>query len=208
MTCSQSTQGHNCDQMVRVLLIDNYDSFTYNVFQYMSQIAGVDVIVHRNDQIKLKQCQALKPDYLVISPGPGGPLDSGVSLEAIDYFKDKIPVLGVCLGHQAIFHLFGGTVDVCDEIMHGKTSPIQHDEKGVFAGMKQGFLATRYHSLVGIESTLPQSLEVSARTEKGLIMGVRHKQFNVRLGLSSCLDLSRLKESSSTLNRLLLNKEW
>jgi len=157
-------------------MIDNYDSFTYNVYQYLCQL-GADVTVHRNDQIDLNSCRDFNPTHVVISPGPGHPTkDSGVSIDVIREFAGKVPVLGVCLGHQAIFEMYGGTVDVAGEIMHGKCSPVHHDEKGCFKGVTQDVSVVRYHSLVGLPDTLPAELEVTARTDNGHIMGVRHKQ--------------------------------
>ena len=168
-----------------LILIDNYDSFTYNVYQYLI-LEGATTTVYRNDEITLQRLIALRPTQLVISPGPGNPVDdAGVSNEAIAHFAGKIPILGVCMGEQCIYTVFGGKVDVTGEILHGKTSPIRHDSKGVFAGLEQNLPATRYHSLAGSHSTLPECLEVSAWIEKGIdggkgiIMGVRHKEYVV-----------------------------
>ncbi|QIW96136.1 hypothetical protein AMS68_001654 [Peltaster fructicola] len=166
-----------------LVLIDNYDSFTWNVYQYLV-LEGATVTVYRNDEITLEQLIAAKPTQLVVSPGPGHPLsDSGISRGAIEHFGGKIPILGVCMGEQCIFSVFGGTVSQTGEVLHGKTSPLRHDGKGVYAGLAQDLPVTRYHSLAGTHPTLPEALEVSswlsteASTEKGIIMGVRHKQF-------------------------------
>ncbi|KAG6962150.1 hypothetical protein JG688_00008748 [Phytophthora aleatoria] len=163
----------------RVLLIDNYDSFTYNIFQYMAQL-GAHVEVKRNDQITLDEIREMNPDRIMISPGPGYPKDAGVSCDVIREFAGKIPIAGVCLGHQCMFEVFGGKVDHAGEIVHGKASVMVHDGKGLFKGMAPEFKAIRYHSLVGLPETLPDALEVTA-TVKGtnMIMGVRHKQYKV-----------------------------
>lgn len=161
-----------------LLMIDNYDSFTYNLVQYLSEL-GADVRVYRNDQISLGQIAESRPQHLVISPGPCTPNEAGISLEVIREFSGKIPILGVCLGHQAIGQAFGGKVVRAPRIMHGKTSPIYHDGRGLFEGLSEPFEATRYHSLVVDPPTLPDCLEKSAWTEQGEIMGLRHKQFKV-----------------------------
>ncbi|EME48811.1 anthranilate synthase-like protein [Dothistroma septosporum NZE10] len=168
-----------------VVLIDNYDSFTWNVYQYLV-LEGAEVTVFRNDQIKLDDLVAAKPTQLVISPGPGHPeSDSGISKDAIKYFSGKIPVLGVCMGEQCIYSVFGGVVEQTGEILHGKTSPLRHDGKGVYAGIEQDLPVTRYHSLAGTHPTLPESLEISSWIAtgpdggKGVIMGVRHKELLV-----------------------------
>jgi anthranilate synthase/aminodeoxychorismate synthase-like glutamine amidotransferase len=160
------------------LLIDNYDSFTYNLYQFMSEL-GADVVVRRNDEVTPDECLALAPDHVVISPGPGTPADAGVSKEVVRTFAGKVPVLGVCLGHQSIYEVFGGRVTGAGEIRHGKVSPITHDGKGVFAGLPQGFRACRYHSLAGTPETLPDVLEVTATSDSGIIMGVRHRELSV-----------------------------
>jgi anthranilate synthase/aminodeoxychorismate synthase-like glutamine amidotransferase len=160
------------------LLIDNYDSFTYNVYQYLAEM-GAEVVVHRNDQITVEECEALQPDHVVISPGPGKPRDAGISCDVIRAFAGKVPVLGVCLGHQCIYEVYGGTVDGAGEIVHGKTSSITHDGKGVFRDLPQGFKAVRYHSLVGTPETQPEMLDVTARSESERIMGVRHRELAV-----------------------------
>ncbi len=160
------------------LLIDNYDSFTYNLYQYLCEL-GEDVHVFRNDKVTLAECIALKPDHVVISPGPGDPSEAGISRDVIREFAGKVPVLGVCLGHQCIYDVYGGTVTGAGEIKHGKTSRIPHDGKGVFAGIPEDFTAVRYHSLAGTAETQPASLEVTATSESGVIMGVRHKELKV-----------------------------
>lgn len=160
------------------LLIDNYDSFTYNLYQYLCEL-GADVRVFRNDQVTLDECLALEPDHVVISPGPGDPEDAGISRDVIRAFAGRVPVLGVCLGHQCIYDVYGGTVAGAGEIKHGKTSRITHDGRGVFAGIPSPFEAVRYHSLCGTPETLPPELEVTARSESGIIMGVRHRRYTV-----------------------------
>jgi anthranilate synthase/aminodeoxychorismate synthase-like glutamine amidotransferase len=161
-----------------ILLIDNYDSFTYNLYQYLSEL-GAEVKVVRNDMISLENIKAMKPQSIVISPGPGRPEDAGISNEVILKFGEKIPILGVCLGHQCIGQVYGGVVDHAEEIKHGKMSLIYHDGKGVFKGISSPFPAVRYHSLAIQRSTLPECLEMSARTENDIIMGVRHRQYKV-----------------------------
>jgi anthranilate synthase/aminodeoxychorismate synthase-like glutamine amidotransferase len=158
-----------------ILLIDNYDSFTYNLAQYLGQL-GESLVVRRNDQITLDEIEKLKPERIVISPGPGVPQDAGIIVELIRRFAGKVPVLGVCLGHQAIGYAFGGRVVCAPTIMHGKTSQIRHDGKTIFRDVPQGFSATRYHSLVVERRGLPRELEISARTEDGTIMGLRHRK--------------------------------
>ncbi len=162
-----------------LLMIDNYDSFTYNVVQYFAEL-GADVQVYRNDEITIEQIEALKPDHLVISPGPCTPNEAGISVEAIKHFAGKLPILGICLGHQSIGQAFGGKVIRANEVMHGKTSPVHHIDDGVFAGLNNPFQATRYHSLVVERATLPDCLEVTAWVNNedgtpGEIMGLRHK---------------------------------
>ncbi len=161
-----------------LLLIDNYDSFTYNLYQYLSEL-GEDVKVVRNDQATVEDLALMKPERVVVSPGPSKPANAGVSMDAIRYFAGKAPVLGVCLGHQCIGEVFGGRVAGAGEIKHGKTSQITHDGKGVFAGLPNPFEAVRYHSLAIMPSTVPPSLEVTARSESGVIMGVRHRTLAV-----------------------------
>jgi len=161
-----------------ILVIDNYDSFTYNLVQYLGEL-GEEVTVFRNDEITTEEIGRLKPDHILISPGPCTPNEAGVSLAVIDTFKGKIPILGVCLGHQAIAQAFGGDVVRADKLMHGKTSSIRHDGKTIFEGMPNPFVATRYHSLIAKRETLPDCLEISAETEDGEIMGLRHKHYAV-----------------------------
>ena len=163
---------------MRLLMIDNYDSFTFNLVQYFQQL-GADVRVVRNDALSVAQIAALKPDHIVISPGPGNPDQAGVSLAVIEQLGPQIPLLGVCLGHQAIGQVFGGHVIRAGKIMHGKVSPIRHHGRGVFTGLPDGYTATRYHSLVVDKDRLPDCLEITAWTEDGEIMGVRHKTLAV-----------------------------
>jgi anthranilate synthase/aminodeoxychorismate synthase-like glutamine amidotransferase len=158
----------------RILLIDNYDSFTYNLVQAFL-VLGADVEVHRNDAITVQQALALESTHLIISPGPGTPQNAGVSMQMIQAFTGRIPIFGVCLGHQSLVEVFGGKVIRAHRLMHGKVSPVLHDGKGVFAGMPQGFQAGRYHSLIAAADSIPPVLEVTARTAEGEIMGVRHK---------------------------------
>lgn len=167
-----------------LLMIDNYDSFTYNLVQYFGEL-GADVQVFRNDQITIAEIEKLNPDQLVISPGPCTPNEAGISVQAIKYFAAKLPILGVCLGHQSIGQAFGGKIIHAKQIMHGKTSMIQHADQGVFKGLKNPFEATRYHSLVIEQSSLPACLEVTSWTkaEDGSvdeIMGVRHKEYPIQ----------------------------
>jgi anthranilate synthase/aminodeoxychorismate synthase-like glutamine amidotransferase len=157
-----------------ILLIDNYDSFTYNLYQYLCEL-GADVRVVRNDEITAAEAEALAPERLVVSPGPGTPRDAGVSVELIQRFAGKLPILGVCMGQQCIGEAFGATVAGAGEILHGKSSRIEHDGKGVFRGLPNPFEAIRYHSLAIQREGLPEELEVSARSESGVIMGVRHR---------------------------------
>ena len=160
---------------VRLLLVDNYDSFTYNLVQAF-MVLGADVLVHRNDQITIDQAKALKPTHLCISPGPGTPYDAGVSMKMIEAFAGELPILGVCLGHQSITEVFGGKVVRAGRQMHGKTSMVTHDGKGVFAGVVNPVEVGRYHSLIAKPDTLPPVLEVTAKTPEGEIMGLRHRQ--------------------------------
>ena len=162
----------------RLLLIDNYDSFTYNLVKAFL-ILGADVEVHRNDEITVDAAKALKPTHLCISPGPGTPYDAGVSMDMIRAFAGELPIFGVCLGHQSIVEVFGGNVVRAPRLMHGKTSPVTHDGKGLFAGLPQSAEVGRYHSLIAKPDTLPADLEVTARTPEGEIMGVRHRKLKV-----------------------------
>ena len=161
-----------------LLLIDNYDSFTYNLYQYLCEL-GADVRVVRNDQLTLEDIEAMAPERIVISPGPCSPREAGISNDVIRHFGSRVPLLGVCLGHQCIGYAYGGIVDRAGEIMHGKSSMIHHDGKGVFQGLPNPFEAIRYHSLAIERQSLPDSLEVTAWTDKGIIMGVRHKEHPV-----------------------------
>ena len=161
-----------------ILLIDNYDSFTYNLYQYLSELSA-EVTVIRNDKITIGEIEKLGPEKIVISPGPGYPKDAGISIEIIKHFTGKLPLLGVCLGHQCLGEAFGGVVGPAGEIKHGKSSDIHHDGKGVFTGLPNPFAAIRYHSLSVDPATVPDCLEVTAKTENGIIMGLRHKEYPV-----------------------------
>ncbi len=163
---------------VRLLLIDNYDSFTYNLVQAFL-VSGAEVLVYRNDAITIEQAQALKPTHLCISPGPGTPALAGISMPMIGAFAGSIPVFGVCLGHQSIVEVFGGKVVRAGRLMHGKTSAIEHDGRGVFSGIAPGCEVGRYHSLIAEPAAVPADLEVTARTDQGEIMGVRHRRLMV-----------------------------
>jgi len=161
-----------------LVLIDNYDSFTYNLYQYLSEL-GADVKVFRNDKVTLKEVESLAPEKIVISPGPGRPREAGISEDVIRHFGGKVPILGVCLGHQCIGEVYEGKVAGAGEIMHGKSSLIHHKGVGVFEGLPNPFVAIRYHSLAIMQEGFPDCLEVTAWTDKGLIMGVRHKSLPV-----------------------------
>ncbi len=161
-----------------ILLIDNYDSFTYNLYQYLTEL-GADVLVRRNDAVTVAEAAALAPDGIVVSPGPCTPREAGVSVPLIRELAGSVPILGVCLGHQAIAEAFGGRVVRAPRLMHGKTSLIYHDGQGIFSGLPCPFSATRYHSLIAEEASLPEPLVVSARSEDGLIMGLRHRSLLV-----------------------------
>jgi len=161
-----------------ILVIDNYDSFTYNLVQYLGEL-GEQLVVHRNDELTLDEIETLKPDHILISPGPCTPNEAGISLALIERFKGRIPILGVCLGHQAIGQAFGGEVVRAERMMHGKTSPILHHGQGVFAGLPNPFTATRYHSLIVNRETLPECLTITAETAEGEIMGLRHNEYHI-----------------------------
>ncbi len=161
-----------------ILLIDNYDSFTYNLAQHLGQL-GQQVEIRRNDQITLDEIEQLRPERIVISPGPCTPTEAGVSVPLIQRFAGKIPILGVCLGHQAIGEAFGGRVIRAQKLMHGKTSEVDHDGKTIFRGLPKPFIATRYHSLIVERKSLPPALEISAETDDGTIMGLRHPKLRV-----------------------------
>ncbi|KZY61658.1 anthranilate synthase component 2 [Oleiphilus sp. HI0071] len=166
-----------------LLMIDNYDSFTYNVVQYLGEL-GADVHVHRNDEITIEQIREMNPEKIVISPGPCTPNEAGVSLQVLEQFRGKLPILGICLGHQSIGQAFGGDIVRASRVMHGKTSPVYHNDTGVFKGLPNPLTATRYHSLVIDKNTLPDCLEITAWTNNDdgsieEIMGVRHKEFDI-----------------------------
>ena len=161
-----------------ILLIDNYDSFTYNLYQYLCEL-GAEVEVVRNDKITLKEIEQKQPKKIVVSPGPRRPENAGISNDVIKHFGESVPILGVCLGHQCVGYSYGGSIVGAGEIMHGKTSLISHDGKGVFNGLPNPFEAIRYHSLAVYKDDLPEELEVTAWTDNGLIMGVRHVNFPV-----------------------------
>ncbi len=161
-----------------ILVIDNYDSFTYNLVQYLGEL-GEEVVVHRNDEISLSEIEQLNPSHILISPGPCTPNEAGISLSLIDHFKGVIPIFGVCLGHQAIGQAFGGDVIRAEKLMHGKTSEMHHDGKTIFADIPNPFTATRYHSLIVKRETLPECLVISAETAEGEIMGLRHKEYAI-----------------------------
>ncbi len=161
-----------------ILMIDNYDSFTYNLVQYLGEL-GCEVRVDRNDAITLDEIAALRPEKIIISPGPCTPTEAGVSVPLLQRFAGEFPILGVCLGHQSIGQAFGGDVVRADRLMHGKTSEILHDGRGLFAGVPSPFTAVRYHSLLVKRETLPDCLEISAETDQGEIMGLRHKEYPI-----------------------------
>ena len=181
MDGTHSTTDASCGQAVRVprvLVIDSYDSFVYNLVQYLGEL-GAEPTVIRNDQLSVEEAMALRPDLVLLSPGPGRPEDAGIICAAIPAFAEAgVPVFGVCLGHQAIGHVFGGSVVRAPSLMHGKTSPIEHEGKGVFAGLPSPLTATRYHSLVIDPATMPDCLEVTATCD-GIVMGVRHRELPI-----------------------------
>ena len=186
-----------------LLLIDNYDSFTYNLFQYLSEL-GEEVLVLRNNLIDMKTIESLSPQSIVLSPGPGRPENAGMCNEVIRHFAGHLPILGVCLGHQCIGYSYGAIVNHAGEIMHGKSSLIHHDEKGVFSNIPNPFSAIRYHSLAVMHEKLPDCLEVSAWTSNGIIMGLRHRQFPVE-GVQFHPE-SIMTETGKQLLRNFLNK--
>ena len=161
-----------------LLLIDNYDSFTYNLYQFLAEL-GAEITVFRNDEISIAECQTISPSQIVISPGPGRPKTAGISVEIIREFAGKVPILGVCLGHQCIYEAFGGNIEGAGEIKHGKTSIISHDGERVYNLIPQDFVAVRYHSLAGTNVSLPDELSITSQSESGIIMGVRHKTYTV-----------------------------
>ena len=162
----------------RVLVIDNYDSFVYNLVQYLGEL-GAEPIVHRHDALDLAGAEALDPDAVLISPGPGRPEDAGLSNDVIRHFAGRVPILGVCLGHQCIGQLYGGSVVRAPQVMHGKTSLIRHEGTGVFTGLPQPLEATRYHSLIVDRDSVPDVLEITASTDDGIVMGLRHRELDV-----------------------------
>lgn len=174
MSAAATTPATN-DQPPKLLLVDNYDSFTYNLVQAFL-VLGAEVLVYRNDELTVPQALALKPTHLCISPGPGRPDDAGVSLSMLAAFEGRVPVLGVCLGHQSLVQHFGGRIVSADRLMHGKTSMIDHDGRTIYQGLSNPFQAGRYHSLAAEAASLPAVLEVTARSERGEIMGIRHRQ--------------------------------
>ncbi|MGD1416693.1 aminodeoxychorismate/anthranilate synthase component II [Bacillus subtilis] len=161
-----------------ILMIDNYDSFTYNLVQYLGEL-GEELVVKRNDSITIEEIEELSPDFLMISPGPCSPDEAGISLEAIKHFAGKIPIFGVCLGHQSIAQVFGGDVVRAERLMHGKTSDIEHDGKTIFEGLKNPLVATRYHSLIVKPETLPSCFTITAKTKEGEIMAIRHNDLPI-----------------------------
>lgn len=161
-----------------IVMIDNYDSFTYNLVQYLGEM-GHELVVRRNDQITIEQIEQLNPEYLMVSPGPCSPNEAGISLEAIKHFAGKIPIFGVCLGHQSIAQVFGGEVIRAERLMHGKTSDISHDQRTIFKGLPTPLTATRYHSLIVKRDTLPDCFAISAKTEEGEIMAIRHLELPI-----------------------------
>jgi len=174
---TENGSGTKADR-VQLLMIDNYDSFTYNLVQYLGEL-GADVEVRRNDAVTVEDVLALAPERIVISPGPCTPNEAGITLELLERLSGRVPILGVCLGHQAIGQAFGGKVVRANQVMHGKVSRIRHDGRGVFSGIPDDFVATRYHSLVIERSSLPDCLALTAQAEDGEIMGVRHKSLAV-----------------------------
>ncbi len=161
-----------------ILMIDNYDSFTYNLVQYLGEL-GEQLAVVRNDEITIEEIEKMGPDYIVLSPGPGTPEDAGICLSVVQHFAGKIPILGVCLGHQAIARAFGGSVVRAGRLMHGKTSPVYHDGRAIFSDIPSPFTATRYHSLIVERESLPAGFMISAETEEGEIMAIRHRMLPV-----------------------------
>ncbi|XXM71888.1 aminodeoxychorismate/anthranilate synthase component II [Lysinibacillus sphaericus] len=161
-----------------ILMIDNYDSFTYNLVQFLGEL-GEELVVRRNDEITIPEIEMMSPDYLMISPGPCSPDEAGISLEAISHFAGKIPIFGVCLGHQSIAQVFGGEVIRAERLMHGKVSDMHHDGKTIFKGLNNPFEATRYHSLIVKRDTLPDCFDITAETSKGEIMAIRHKELPI-----------------------------
>lgn len=187
-----------------LLLIDNYDSFTYNLYQYLAEL-GAEILVRRNDQITLAEIEELQPERIVISPGPCTPNEAGLSCQIIETFGPRIPLLGVCLGHQAIGQVYGGRVIRAAQLMHGKTSLIYHQGEGVFTGLPQPFEANRYHSLIVERASLPDILEITAETEDGVIMGLRHREYPVE-GVQFHPESIMTPEGKTLLQNFLLRK--
>src|SRR2546430_1093780 len=167
------------NQAMKLLVIDNYDSFTYNLVQLFGEVEDVDLVVKRNDEISIDEIKKLKPDRICISPGPGRPENTGISSDLIRELGPRVPILGVCLGHQCIAQVFGGEIVQAEKLMHGKTSKIHHNRSGVFEGLAEPLEATRYHSLIVRRESLPDSLEITAQTDDGEIMGLQHRQLPI-----------------------------
>jgi len=186
-----------------ILMIDNYDSFTYNLVQYLGEL-GAEVKVYRNDAITLAEIKDLAPEKIVISPGPCDPPRAGISVDVIKRFAGKLPILGVCIGHQSIGYAMGGKIVIADRLMHGKTSPVIHDGKTIFRNIPSGFSAIRYHSLLVERGTLPDCLEISAWTEEGEIMGLRHKEYDLE-GIQFHPESILTEHGKTLLNNFLTN---
>ncbi|MBP2665000.1 MAG: pabA 1 [Firmicutes bacterium] len=190
-----------------IVMIDNYDSFVYNLVQYLGEM-GEDIRVYRNNKVTIAQIEELSPEHIIISPGPCTPNEAGISLDVIQHFKGKVPILGVCLGHQAIGQAFGGDVVRANRLMHGKISLMYHDGKGVFAGLASPLTATRYHSLIVKKETLPDCFEISAQTDQGEIMGIRHKEHAIE-GVQFHPESILTQDGHAMLkNFLALNPNW
>ena len=172
---AQDTPEATLDVTAMIFVLDNYDSFTYNLVQYMGEL-GAEMVIRRNDDLTLDEVEALAPERILLSPGPCTPQEAGILIPLIQRFAGKVPILGVCLGHQAIGAAFGGDVIRAPQLMHGKTSAVDHDGKSIFAGIESPMTCTRYHSLIVSEQTLPNELEISARSSDGIIMGLRHRE--------------------------------
>jgi anthranilate synthase/aminodeoxychorismate synthase-like glutamine amidotransferase len=193
-----------------ILMVDNYDSFTYNLVQYLGEL-GADVVVHRNDKITLKEIEEMRPERIVISPGPCTPEKAGISIEVAKHFAGKVPLLGVCLGHQSIAHAFGGRIIKAGKLMHGKTSMVKHDGKKLFLGLPNPFEATRYHSLVLDRETVPDGFDITAESDDGEIMGLRHRKMfieGVQFHPESILTTSGKDLLKNFLTMPPLNQVW
>ena len=193
-----------------ILMVDNYDSFTYNLVQYLGEL-GADVVVHRNDKITLKEIEDMSPERIVISPGPCTPEKAGISIEVAKHFAGKVPLLGVCLGHQSIAHAFGGRIIKAGKLMHGKTSMVKHDGKKLFLGLPNPFEATRYHSLVLDRETVPDGFDITAESDDGEIMGLRHRKMfieGVQFHPESILTTSGKDLLKNFLTMPPLNQVW